>query len=46
MEMEAANTFIAFIKRKHTDNKLIACGLFVDETLLYLGASPGSILLC
>ena len=46
MEIKAANTFVAFIKGKHMDNKLIDFGLFVDETLLCAGASPGSILLC
>ena len=46
MEIKAANTFVAFIKGKHTDNKLIDFGLFVDETLLCAGGSPRSILLC
>ena len=31
MEIEAANTFTEFIKRKHTDIKLSDYGLFVDE---------------
>ena len=46
MEIEAANTFIEFIKGKHKDIKLSDCGLFVDETLPYVGASPVRILLC
>ena len=46
MEIEVANIFIEFIKRKNTDIKLSDCGLFVDETLLYLGARPDRILLC
>ena len=46
MEIEAAKTFIEFIKGKHTDVKLSDCGLFVDETLPYVGASLGRILLC
>ena len=46
VETEAANTFIEFIKRKHKDIKLSDCGLFVDETLPYAGASPERILLC
>ena len=33
MEMEAANTFIEFIKGKQKDIKLSDCGLFVNETL-------------
>ena len=31
MEIEVANTFTEFIKRKHTDIKLSDYGLFVDE---------------
>ena len=46
MEIEAANTFIEFINGNHKDIKLSNCGLFVDETLTYVGASPGRILLC
>ena len=46
MEREAANTFIEFIKGKHKDVKLSDCGLFVDETLPYVAASPDGILLC
>ena len=30
---------------KHTDIKLSSCGLFVDETLPYVAASPDVILL-
>ena len=40
MEIEVANTFTEFIKGKHTDIKLSDCGLFADETLSYIGASP------
>ena len=43
MEIEAANTFIESIKRKHTDVKLSDCGLFVDEKLPYVGGSPDKI---
>ena len=46
MEIEAENSFIEFIKGKHKDIKLSYCGLFVDETLPYVGASPNRILLC
>ena len=47
MEIETANIFTKFIKGKHTDIKLSDCGLFVDETLPYVGAiSPDRILLC
>ena len=46
MEIEAANNFIDFIKGKHKCIKLSDCELFVDETLLYVGASPDGILLC
>ena len=43
MEIEAANTFIESIKRNHTDVKLSDCGLFVDEKLRYVGASPDRV---
>ena len=46
MEIEAANTFVEFIKGKHANIKLSHCGLFVDETLPYVSASPDRILLC
>ena len=45
-EIEEANIFIEFIKGKHTDIKLSDCGLFVDETLPYVGVSPDRILQC
>ena len=45
MEIETANTFIEFIKGKHTDIKLSNCGLFVDETLSFVGVSPDRNLL-
>ena len=45
-EIEAASTFIEFIKGKHTDIKLSDCGLLVAETLPYVGARPGRFLLC
>ena len=46
MEIEAANTFTELTKGKHKDIKLSDSGVFVDETLLYVGASPDRILLC
>ena len=46
MEIEAPNTFTEFIKGKHMDIKLSNRWIFVDETLPYVGASPGRILLC
>ena len=46
MEIEAAKTFIEFIKGKLTDIKLNVCGLFVDDTLPYVGTSPDRVLLC
>ena len=46
MEIEAANTLIEFIKGKRKDIKLSDCGLFVDETLPYVGSSPFRVLLC
>ena len=45
VQIEAANTFIEFIKKKHADIKLSNCGLFVDETLPNVGGSPDRILL-
>ena len=46
MEIEATNTFIEFIEGKHKDIYLSDSGLFVDETLPYVGAGPDRILLC
>ena len=46
METEAANTFIEFIKKKHTDINLSDCVLLVDEALPHVGSSPDGILLC
>ena len=46
MEIEAANTFIEFIKGKHTGIKLSDYGLLLDETLPYVSVSPDRILLC
>ena len=46
MEIEAANTFIEFIKAKYKYIKLSFCGLFVDETLPYVGASSDRIFFC
>ena len=45
MEIQAANSFVEFIKGKLTEIKLSDCGLFIDETLPYLGASPDQVLL-
>ena len=46
MEVEAANTFIETIKGKLTGIKLMDCGIFVDETLPYVGENPDRILMC
>lgn len=43
MEIKAENAFIKFIKKKHKDIKLKDCGLFVDEAVSYIGASPGGL---
>ena len=45
-EIWASNNFIEFIKGTHKNIKLSDCGLFVDETLPYVGASPDRSLLC
>ena len=45
-EIWASNNFIEFIKGTHKNIKLSDCGLFVDETLPYVGASLDKILLC
>ena len=37
IEINAAKTFIEFIKKKHTDINLSDRVLFVDETLTYVG---------
>ena len=45
-KIEAANTFTEFIEEKYKDIKLSESGLFVDETLPYVGASPDLVFLC
>ena len=45
LKIEAAKNFTEFIKGKHKYIKLSDCGLFVDKTLPYVGASPYRILL-
>ena len=46
IEIEAANTFIEFIKGKQKDIKLSYCGLFLDKTLSYVDGSSYRILPC
>ena len=46
MEVGSENTFTEFIKGKHKGTKLSDCGLFVDETLPYVGAGPDKTWLC
>ena len=45
-KIEAANTFTEFIEEKYKDIKLSESGLFVDETLPYVGASPDLVFPC
>ena len=45
MEIEAALS-LNLSRGKHKDIKLSDCGLFIDETLPYVGASPNKLLLC
>ena len=46
MEIEASTTVTEFINGKYKDMNLSDCGLFVGETLSYVGASTDRILLC
>ena len=46
MEIEVANTFAEYITNCHQDCNVSECGLVLDETMPYFGASPDRLMLC
>ena len=40
MEIEAVNTFAEYIENYHQGCIISECGLVLDETIPYIGASP------
>ena len=41
MEVNAVNDFYEIMKEKHANFQLHECGLYLDETVPFIGASPG-----
>ena len=46
MEIEAVNTFAEYIANYHQDCISSECGLILDETMPYIGASPDRLMSC
>ena len=46
IEMEVVNTFAEYIKNYHQDCIISECGLVLDETMPYIGASPDQLMSC
>ena len=46
MEMEAANQLFELKKRKHKNFGISECGLFLDKTNCFVGASPDDPMTC
>ena len=46
MEIEAVNTFAEYITNYHQDRIISKCGLVLDETMPYIGASPYRLMSC
>ena len=46
MESEAANNFFEIFKKSHKNVSIHECGIFLDKTNPYVGASPDRILSC
>ena len=44
--MEVVNTFAEYIKNYHQDCIISECGLVLDETMPYIGASPDQLMSC
>ena len=40
MEIEAVNAFAEYITNYHQDSIISECGLVLDKTMSYIGASP------
>ena len=46
MESFALEKFVSLVKLKHKNIKVQECGLFLDESFCFIGASPDSIINC
>ena len=46
MEMEAANEFFELMKKKHKNLVISECGLYLDKTNCFIGASPDRLMTC
>ena len=46
MEMEAANEFFELMKKKHQHLVISECGLFLDKTNCFIGASLDRLMTC
>ena len=46
MEIEAVSTFVEYITNYHQDCIISECGLILDETMRYIGASPERLMSC
>ena len=46
MEMEAAKKIFELMKKKHKNLVISECGLFLDKTNCFIGASLGDLMTC
>ena len=46
MKMEAADKFFEFMKKKHKNLVISECGLFLDKTNCFIGASTDRFITC
>ena len=46
MKMEATNEFFVLMKKKHKNLVISECGLFLDKTNSFVGASPDRLMTC
>ena len=45
-DIKAVNTFAEYIRNYHQDCIISECGLVLDETMPYIGASPDQLMSC
>ena len=46
MEIEAVNAFLDVMRKNHTNVSVSECGLILDRTMPYIGASPDRLFSC
>ena len=44
--MEAANEFFELMEKKHNHFVILECGLLLDKTNCFIGASPDRLITC